>query len=76
MFSFQLSSASSYDERSAIRQIIRKRKKERGQNVSKGDSKGRSSYNRFAGSTATKSSAHGNRFVSCLQLRHVSDVLD
>lgn len=55
MFS-KLSDASSYEERATLRQILRKKKKERGElTTTRSKARGNSVYNRFAGSTVTKS---------------------
>ena len=48
----QASEAESYEERSAIRQALRRKKKDRGENVGRSRARGNSVYNRFAGSTA------------------------
>ena len=49
----QANEAESYEERSAIRQALRRKKKDRGENVGRVRARGNSVYNRFAGSTAT-----------------------
>ena len=49
----QLDAAESYEERSAIRQAIRKLKKQRGESVGHHKRKGGSVYNRFAGAGQT-----------------------
>ena len=49
----QLAEAESYEDRSAIRQAIRKLKKQRGENVGLQKKKGGSVYNRFAGAQHT-----------------------
>lgn len=53
----QLSDATSYEERATLRQILRKRKKERGETSTRSKPRGNSVYNRFAGSTVTKTPA-------------------
>lgn len=55
----KVSEATSYEERAALRQALRKRKKDKGEPVGRVKPRGNSVYNRFAGSTATKSSVHG-----------------
>ena len=55
----------SYEERSAIRQAIRRKKKDRGENVGRARARGNSVYNRFAGSTAqTKQVAPKNYVIT------------
>lgn len=70
----QLSDATSYEERAALRQVLRKRKKDRGETNVRTKPRGNSVYNRFAGSTA-KSSKSGPAVaklvrVSCLFMLH------
>lgn len=55
--------AESYEERSAIRQALRRKKKERGENVGRSRPRGNSVYNRFAGSTAPAKQAKPKNFI-------------
>ena len=57
MLQSKLSDATSYEERATLRQALRKRKKGRGESTAQSKPRGNSVYNRFAGSTATKSKA-------------------
>ena len=59
----QAGEAESYEERSAIRQAIRRKKKDRGENVGLARARGNSVYNRFAGSTAPKKQAKPKNYV-------------
>lgn len=59
----QANDAESYEERSAIRQALRRKKKGRGENVGRLRARGNSVYNRFAGSTAPKKQATPKNFV-------------
>lgn len=59
----QANDAESYEERSAIRQALRRKKKERGENVGRSRPRGNSVYNRFAGSTAPAKQAKPKNFV-------------
>ena len=54
---YKLADATSYEERATLRQVMRKRKKERGEPTARSKARGNSVYNRFAGSTGTKSPA-------------------
>ena len=59
----QAADAESYEERSAIRQAIRRKKKGRGENVGRARARGNSVYNRFAGSTAPPKQPTPKNFV-------------
>ena len=59
----QANEAESYEERSAIRQALRRKKKGRGENVGRSRPRGNSVYNRFAGSTAPAKQAKPKNFV-------------
>lgn len=59
----QANDAESYEERSAIRQALRRKKKERGENVGRSRPRGNSVYNRFAGSTAPAKQAKPKNFI-------------
>ena len=60
----QANEAESYEERSAIRQALRRKKKDRGENVGRSRPRGNSVYNRFAGSTAPAKQAKPKNFVN------------
>lgn len=64
MYITQLAAATSYEERSAIRKAIRQLKKERGEQIGRVQKKGVAGYNRFAATTAPRSTQAPKSYIA------------